>query len=136
VIASSASIVATSSRRRSPSTTIPAGEHQERARGEGKLVAVDLRRGLLDDRGRVAEAVDDVARPARGERRQHRETHGATDLLRRVQQAGREAGVSRRDVRRRDQRQRHEDEAHADRHQHEAGQQVGQIGAVRGHAPE
>ena len=61
----------------------------------------------------------------RGERREDREAERAADLLRRVEEPGREAGVLRRHVRRREQRHRHELEPHADRDDHHGREEAG-----------
>ena len=65
--------------------------------------------------GAAAEVGEHAGRLVGRERRQHREAERAADLLRGVEQAGREPGVLVADVRRRDQRDRHEEQAHADR---------------------
>ena len=65
-----------------------------------------------------------------GDRREHSDAERASDLLRRVDQPGGEAGLGVAHSGQRGDRDRHEREAQSDRDQEEAGQQVGRVRAV------
>ena len=100
------------------------------------MEAGDERLRLVSLRRRVAERRELVRRPARRERREEREAERAADLLRRVEEAGREPRVVGGDAARRDQRDRDEDEPHADGREEDPREQVGQVRAVRREAQE
>ena len=94
-------IRSTSLRRSSRSEHDEAGEHEARATGERPVEAVHERR--LRAAGRAAGR----------ERAQDREPERAADLLRRVEEAGRETLIGVLEARRRDERERHEHRADA-----------------------
>ena len=101
-----------------------AGEHEARAAGEGPVEAVHERR------------LRAAGRAARRERAQDREPERTADLLRRVEEAGRETLIGVLEPRRRDERQRHEDGAEPERGEQDRRHDVGDVRPVHRDARE
>ena len=97
---------------------------------QGELEAVDERCGLVGRRGRVTEPVERARGLVGGERGQHGQTECAADLLSGIDQARGDARLARVDRGSGEQGHRHERQADSDRREHEAGKQVGHVGAV------
>ena len=116
-------------RRRSASASRPAGSPRRRGRRAGEVGDVEAghERVARSVRGRVRRpsAASDSSVRSSAEGGEDRKPEGAADLLRRVEEARREARVAVRRFRSSRSASRHERQAHPDRDRHEPGQQVG-----------